>query len=45
MMDIHSTYCGHHEMMYVSQTIMLYNLNLFIAVCQLYPNKTERRRK
>ena len=32
-------------MMYVSQTIMLYNLNLFIAVCQLYPNKTERRRK
>ena len=27
-------------MMYVSQVIMLYTLNLYSAVCQLYLNKT-----
>ena len=29
-------------MIYVSQIIMLYILNLYSAVCQLYINKTRR---
>ena len=32
-------------MMYVSQFIMLYTLNLYIAVCQLYLNKTGREKE
>ena len=32
-------------MMYASPTMMLYTLNLYSAVCQLYPNKTGRRIK
>ena len=36
------TYCDKHFMMYVGQIIMLYMLNLYSAVCQLYLNKTER---
>ena len=31
-------------MMNVSQLIMLYTLNLYSAVCQLYLNKIERKR-
>ena len=31
-------------MMYVCQIIMLYTLNLFNAVCQLYLNKTGRKK-
>ena len=31
---------GNHFMMYVSQFIMLFTLNLYSAVCQLYLNKT-----
>ena len=27
------TYCGHHFMMYVSQIVMLYTLNLYSVVC------------
>ena len=30
-------------MMYVNQAIMLYTLNLYSAVCQLYLNKTGRK--
>lgn len=41
MMDVHPTYCGNNFMMYVSQIIMLHNLN---AICQLYLNKTERKK-
>ena len=40
MMDVNETYCGHHFTIYVSQTIMLYTLNLYSDVCQLYVNKT-----
>ena len=36
-------YCDDHFMVYVSQIIMLYTLNLCIAVCQLYLNKTGRK--
>jgi len=32
-------------MMYVSQIIMPYTLNLYIIVCQLYLNKTRRKSK
>ena len=32
-------------MMYVSQIIMLYTLNLYNAVCQSCLNKTEREKK
>ena len=32
-------------MMYVSQIIMLYTLNLYRAICQLYLNKTGRKKK
>ena len=31
-------------MMYASQIIMLYILNLYSAVCQYYLNKTERKK-
>jgi len=31
-------------MMYVNQIIMLYTLNLYSVVCQLYLNKTERKK-
>ena len=30
--------------MYVNQIIMLYTLNLYSAVCQLYLNKTEKKK-
>ena len=42
MTDVHQTYCGSHFMMYVSQTITLYALNLYSAV-SLYINKTGRK--
>lgn len=32
-------------MIYISEVIMLYTLNLHIAECQLYLNKTEREKK
>ena len=38
------TYSDHHFMMHVSQIIMLYTLNLYSAVCQLYLNKTGRKK-
>ena len=45
MIGVHSTYCGNHFMMYVSQIVMLYTLNLHSAVYQLYLNTTERKIK
>ena len=45
MMDAFQTFRFHHFMTYVSQIIMLYTLNLYNAVCQLYLNKTERKNK
>ena len=44
MMDIHKTYYNNHFMMYMSQIIMLSNLNLYSAVCQLYCNKAGRKK-
>ena len=39
-MDVHQTYCGNLFMMYVSQIIVLYILNINSAISQLYLNKT-----
>ena len=43
MMDVHYTYCATHFMIYMSQIIMLYSLNIYSAVCQLYFHKTGRK--
>ena len=43
MMDVQQIYYGNHFMMYVSQIIMLYTL--YSSVCQLYLNKTGRKKK
>ena len=39
-MDVSLTYCNNHFTIYVNQTIMLYTLNLYSDVCQLFLNKT-----
>ena len=39
MMDASWTFCGNHFTVYVNQTIMLYALNLYSDVCQLFLNK------
>ena len=44
MMDVQSTYHGNYFMMCIDKIIMLYTLNLYSAVCQLYVNKTGRER-
>lgn len=41
---VHWTYYGNHFIMYVSQIIMLATFNLRSAVCQLYLNKTGRKK-
>ena len=41
-MDTHWPYHGNQFMMYESQTIVLYTLNLHSTIGQLYFNKTER---
>ena len=42
MMDFHLTYCDNF-MKYVNQ-IMLFTLNLYSSVCQLYLNKSGRKK-
>ena len=37
--------CGNHFMMYVSHITMLYTLNLYSVICQLYINKTRRKKR
>ena len=44
-MDVGQTCCGDHFTIHVNQTIMLYILNLYSDVCQLYLNKTEKTNK
>ena len=39
IIDIHWPYYGNHFMIHISQIIMLYILNLYRVVCQLYLNK------
>ena len=39
------TYCDNNFMMYVNSIIMLYTLNLYSAIYQLYLNKTGRKIK
>ena len=45
MMNVHETYCDTHLMMYISQFITLYTLNLHSAICQLYFNKSRREKQ
>lgn len=40
MMDVSITSCGNNFAIYVSQIIVLYTLNLYSAIGQLYQNKT-----
>ena len=44
MIDVDSTYCDNYFMTYISQIFMLYILKLYNAVCQLYLNKTGRKK-
>ena len=39
-MDVSCTYCHKHFTIYVNQTIMVYALNSYSIVCQLFLNKT-----
>ena len=39
-MDVSQAYCGNPFTIHVTQTIMLYVLNLHSGVSQLFPNKT-----
>ena len=41
-MDVRQTYCDNHFMMYVNQRIMLYTLNSYSAVWQLYLNNIRK---
>ena len=43
-MVIHYLYCDNHFIIYVSQIIVLNTLCLNCAVCQLYLNKTGRKK-
>lgn len=45
MMNIHWTSCGKHYMVYVSQIIKLYMLNLHSAVYKLYLNNMKKKGK
>ena len=45
MMDVQQTNCDNHIMMYVSQFIMVYLLNLYSAICQIFLNNTGRKKK
>ena len=38
-------HCDNHFPLYVNQTIMLYTLNIYTDVCQLFLNKTEKTRE
>lgn len=38
-------YCGNHFIMHVSEIIMWYTASLYSIACQLYPNKTEGKKK
>ena len=44
-MGVTRTYSGDHFTIYVNQPIMLYFLNLYGAACQLFLNKTARKKK
>ena len=45
MMEVNSTYWGHHFAIYVCQINMLHILNVYSDVCQLYLNRIEKKIK
>ena len=44
MVDVEQIYCDNHFMIFISQIIMLFTLNLYPVVCQLHPSKTGRKK-
>ena len=44
MVDVEQIYCDNHFMIFVSQIIMLYTLNLYTVVCQLHLSKIGRKK-
>ena len=44
-MDASQTNCGNYFMMYITQIILLYTLNLYKGICQLYLNKTGQKNR
>ena len=44
MKGVNKTYHGNQFMIYVSHTIMVYILNLSTDVCQLFLNKTWKKK-
>lgn len=44
-MDVSPTHCGHHFMIHVNQIIMLYALDVYNEVCQLFLSNTGKKRK
>ena len=45
MMSVIQTYYDNHYTIYVNQIIMLYTLNLFSDVCQLFLSKTGKKKR
>ena len=45
MIDVHSTYGDNHFTMDVSHIIEFYTFNMYSAICQLYINKAERKKR
>ena len=45
MIDVHSTYGDNHFTMDVSHIIKVYTFNMYSAICQLYINKAERKKR
>ena len=44
MKGVNKIYHGNRFMIYISHTIMVYNLNLSTDVCQLFLNKTGKKK-
>lgn len=45
MLGFNGVYHNNHSTIYVTQTVMLYTLNLYRDMCQLFLNKTEKKKK
>ena len=41
---LNKTYCGNHFTIYINQIIMLHTLNLYSGICQLFLNKTKKKK-
>ena len=41
---LNKTYCDNHFTIYINQTTMLHILNLYSGICQLFLNKTKKKK-